>query len=198
MERLKVSRLRSQGVIGPCELVLAAGECVCLSGPSGAGKTLLLRAIADLDPHDGEVKLNGESCATLRAPQWRRRVGLLPAESAWWHDTVGPHFREPDSALLQKLGFSSEALAWEVRRLSTGERQRLALARLLANEPQVLLLDEPTASLDPANVGKVEQVIDEYRREHGAAVLWVSHDPQQIARVSDRQLRLQDGRVEAA
>ncbi len=198
MDRLSVSGLRSQGVIGPCELTLAAGECVCLSGPSGAGKTLLLRAIADLDPHEGEVKLNGESCTTMRAPQWRRRVGLLPAESAWWHDTVGPHFTHGDTALLLRLGFPPEVMGWQVRRLSTGERQRLALARLLANEPHVLLLDEPTASLDPANVGKVEEVIADYRHGHNAAVLWVSHDPQQIGRVADRQLRLHGGRVEAA
>lgn len=198
MDRLTVSALHSQGVIGPCTLALAPGECVCLSGPSGAGKTLLLRAIADLDPHDGEVNLNGESCTDMRAPQWRRRVGLLPAESAWWHDTVGPHFPNRDLQLLQQLGFSAEVLGWQVRRLSSGERQRLALARLLANRPEVLLLDEPTASLDPANVTRAEQLIADYRREHNATVLWVSHDPQQIARVCDRQLRLQDGCVEAA
>jgi ABC-type iron transport system FetAB ATPase subunit len=198
MAGLSVSGLRSRGVVGPCDLAVAAGECLCVSGPSGAGKTLLLRAIADLDPHEGEVSLNGESCNTMRAPLWRRRVGLLPAESAWWQDTVGPHFADGEPELLRELGFPPEVLGWQVRRLSTGERQRLALARLLANEPEVLLLDEPTASLDPENVKRVEDLIARYRRQHRAAVVWVSHDPEQIARVAGRELRLHDGSLEPA
>jgi putative ABC transport system ATP-binding protein len=75
-------------------------------------------------------------------------------------------------------------LEWTVSRLSTGERQRLALARLLALQPQVLLLDEATANLDPPNRDRVEDLIQDYRREQGAAVLWVSHDPDQRRRLT--------------
>jgi ABC-type iron transport system FetAB ATPase subunit len=81
-------------------------------------------------------------------------------------------------------------MQWQVSRLSTGEKQRLALARALMNQPRVLLLDEPTASLDAANTQVVEALIAGYRRDSGTAVLWVSHDAEQAARVADRQLQL--------
>lgn len=86
--------------------------------------------------------------------------------------------------LLARLGFAPDVLDWEVPRLSTGERQRLALARLLHNGPEVLLLDEATANLDPSNRTQAEQVIDDYRRKRQAAVLWVSHDPEQRHRLA--------------
>ena len=132
---------------------------VCISGPSGSGKTSLLRAIADLDEHEGNVSLDGIECNGLRAPDWRRRVGLLPAESDWWYEHVGEHFAAVSEDGLKQLGFDSSMLGRKVLRLSSGERQRLALLRLLANEPQVLLLDEPTASLDPKNTRRAEQLI---------------------------------------
>jgi ABC-type iron transport system FetAB ATPase subunit len=194
--------LRLQGVssysMSIPALEVAAGECVCLSGPSGAGKSLLLRAIADLDPHKGEVWLNGREAREFTPREWRRQVGLLPAESQWWRERVGEHFSEVDEAQWQALGFGRETLDWQVARCSTGERQRLALLRLLANQPRVLLLDEPTAALDPASVLHVEALVAAYREEHQAAVLWVSHDPVQIQRVASRQIRIIGGRLEEA
>lgn len=179
-------------------LDLAPGECVGVSGPSGAGKTLLLRAIADLDPHEGEVLLDGVPAGRVPPAQWRRRVGLLPAESAWWGERVRDHFRADPGPGLRRLGLPPAALDWEVRRLSTGERQRLALLRLLENRPQVLLLDEPTANLDAAGRERVEGLIAEYRGECAAAVIWVAHDAAQLARVATRRFRFEDGRLVAA
>ncbi|HHL45245.1 MAG TPA: ATP-binding cassette domain-containing protein, partial [Gammaproteobacteria bacterium] len=181
--------------VGPVDLVVEPAQCVCLSGASGSGKTLLLRAIADLDPHQGTVWLDGRSCDSFPAPEWRRQVGLLPAESRWWYERVGEHMGRLEPEWLEQLGFSGQVLEWEVRRCSTGERQRLALLRLLANRPRALLLDEPTASLDPAGVGRMEALLEQYRIRHGAAVLWVSHDPEQIRRVATRHFELQDGRL---
>lgn len=175
---------------GPYSLQVAGGECVVIRGPSGSGKSLLLRAIADLDPHSGQVSLNGVDRKQIQAPQWRRQVALLPVESQWWLDEVGEHFPDADCPWLEPLGFTNETLHWQVSRLSSGEKQRLALARTLMNRPRVLLLDEPTASLDAGTVAAVEQVVADYRRETGAAVLWVSHDAQQAKRVADRQLQL--------
>lgn len=194
-----MASLRIQGLgrltVGPVDFTVDAGACVCLSGESGAGKSVLLRCIVDLDPHDGQVWLGDSARDSMSGPAWRSRVGLLPAESHWWAQTVGEHFETPDRVLLGELGFEDDVLGWSVERLSTGERQRLALARLLSIEPRALLLDEPTASLDPANVERAERVLGNYRERHDVPVLWVSHDTAQIARVSDTRLRIEDGKL---
>jgi putative ABC transport system ATP-binding protein len=168
---------------------------VSLSGESGAGKSLLLRALADMEPHAGQVLLDGVACDAMAPTEWRRNVALLTAESAWWHDRVGAHFPVVDESLLSEVGFDNKVMSAEVHGLSTGERQRLALLRLLAGEPRVLLLDEPTASLDPHNTGCVERLLVRYREMHGAAVLWVSHDPEQTRRVARRHWRMVEGRL---
>ncbi len=181
--------------VGPLDFSVAAGECVCLSGASGAGKSLLMRALADMEPHLGRVSLDGVACDGIAPTQWRRNVALLTAESAWWHDRVGEHFSRIDESLLAELGFDKQMMSAEVYGLSTGERQRLALLRLLAGRPRVLLLDEPTASLDPQNTERVERLLTRYREERDAGVLWVSHDPLQVRRVAHRHWRLADGRL---
>ena len=204
MAGLRLDGLRAR-VLAPVDLDVRAGELVFVSGPSGSGKSLLLRAVADLDPHEGEVWLDGEARSAMSPSRWRRRVGLLPAESFWWADSVGEHLpangedKGPDgglSGVLGALGFEPAVLAWAVSRLSTGERQRLALARMLAQRPQALLLDEATANLDPANRERVESVVQTYRAEHDAAVIWVSHDPEQRERLGGRQLGIRNGRLE--
>lgn len=177
-------------MIGPVSLGVEAGECLCLSGPSGTGKSLLLRAIADLDPHEGRVWLDGTACDAIAPAQWRCRVGLLPPDSSWWLPRAIDHFHDGQPLSLDSLGLAPGLLSEPVARLSSGERQRLALLRLLANTPRVLLLDEPTANLDPASTLRVEAVLDEYRKTNRAAVIWVSHDPAQIARVANRHLRI--------
>ncbi|HHH40261.1 MAG TPA: ABC transporter ATP-binding protein [Sedimenticola sp.] len=194
MASLRLEKFQSRG-LDPGDLGIAAGECVTLAGPSGSGKTLLLRAIADLDPHRGEAWVDGQACSETPPPEWRRRVALLPAESHWWGDRVGEHLPAVDRDLLSALGFTPECLEWEVSRLSSGERQRLALARMLSLEPEVLLLDEPTANLDQGNGQRVETLIGRYREQQGAAVLWVSHDPDQRCRVARRGFLIEGHRL---
>lgn len=192
--QLDVVGLCMEGV-GPVDLWLAGGECLVLSGPSGAGKTRVLRAVADLDVHTGSVSCEGVAAEDVAPSAWRRRVGMLGADSQWWRDRVADHFEAPPSRPeMAALDLRPALLQEPVARLSSGERQRLALLRLLANRPRVLLLDEPTANLDPDNVARVEALVADYMRDEGAAVLWVSHDPLQRTRVAHRQMRLEAGR----
>ncbi|MHC4341237.1 MAG: ABC transporter ATP-binding protein [Planctomycetota bacterium] len=195
MGTLEVRGLRTPH-IGPVSLTLGPAERSALWGPSGAGKSLLLRALADLDPHEGEVSLDGKGQTHMTGPEWRRKVGYLPAESHWWADSVKEHFagesgRSWAARSLPALGFGSDTLEWPVARLSVGERQRLALLRMLACEPEVLLLDEPTANLDPEATSAVEALLGPFV----GAILWVSHDAAQRERVAGRQLRIEKGRL---
>ena len=183
--------------VGPVDLSIGSGECVCIRGASGSGKTLLLRAIADLDPHRGDALLDAASCSSLPAPEWRRAVAIVAAESQWWSERVGDHFDNGiEARWMERLGLPAAALDWEVARCSTGERQRLALLRTLMQAPAVLLLDEPTGNLDAEGTRRVEALLADYRQARQAALLWVSHDAAQIERVAQRSYLLDDGRLQ--
>jgi phosphate-transporting ATPase len=192
---LSARELRTQ-LLRPTSFSLLAGECIAIRGPSGGGKTLFLRAIADLDPNEGAVSLDGRDRMTMSGPEWRRLVGYLPAEPGWWAETVREHFIDWIAAagLVRDLGFPESAKDWPIARLSTGERLRLALVRALMVGPKVLLLDEPTAALDPASAGTVESLIGA-RVRAGLSVLWVTHDMEQARRIAVRRLVVSGGWV---
>lgn len=181
------------GSVRDVNLTIAVGECISLTGVSGSGKTRLLRAIADLDEHQGTVRLDGKDRRCFAPSHWRQRVVMVPAESHWWADMVGAHLNDSPDADLKALGFDPQVRGWSVRRLSSGERQRLGLARAVALEPAVLLLDEPTANLDAEATGRVEHWLAERRRQNGMAMLWVTHNAAQAARVAQRSYRISEG-----
>ena len=185
--------------LGPLTFTVETGECLALRGPSGAGKSLLLRAIADLDPNEGRVSLDGAAREDMPAPDWRRRVAYLAAEAGWWADTVGEHFPDWPAArsLVEALGLTADCGDWPVARLSTGEKQRLALTRSLLMGPRALLLDEPTSGLDPDAIERVEALI-RARQDQGVSVLWVTHDRAQAQRVARRWLEIENGELREA
>lgn len=178
---------------GPIDLQIDAGEIIGLYGASGSGKSRLLRALADLDEHQGEVLLDEVSQQSMSAPQWRCRVGLLSAETFWWLDDVASHFQQFDQQQALQLGLPGDIVSWPVSRLSSGENQRLGLMRLLENHPQVLLLDEPTANLDPQSTEAFETFVVDYVQQQAACAIWVSHDPQQLKRTAQRCYRIENG-----
>lgn len=183
-------------LLAPCDLDLERGVTATLTGPSGSGKSLFLRAIADLDPHGGTAWFDDTRCENFTPPEWRRRVGYLPAESHWWADRVGDHLEQLDDTVIEALALSAEVFGWPVSRLSSGERQRLAVARLLAVGPRVLLLDEPTANLDRTNTTRVEQVIHSYQEKTEASIIWVTHDPDQRHRIGSIHWVIADGAIQ--
>jgi len=175
---------------------LHRGECIALQGASGSGKTLLLRAIADLDPSEGTVTLDGATRESMPAPAWRRLVTFVTSEPGWWADTVRQHFAAWEEAvpLVEELGLPSSSAEWNIQRLSTGERQRLGLVRALALGSPVLLLDEPTSGLDAGATAAVEAMIAK-RVKAGTGVIWVTHDADQARRVASRRFIIKDGRM---
>jgi putative ABC transport system ATP-binding protein len=197
------------------DLVVGKGEFVAVTGPSGCGKSTLLNLVAGLEtPSDGEVELAGESLAGKNESELahlrRRHIGfvfqffnLLEEATTLENVTLPavvagvPRRRAEARArdLLDLLGLGEKA-AELPGVLSGGQRQRLAIARALANEPTLLLADEPTGALDTA--GGLE-VLDLFRRLHagGQTILLVTHDAQ-VADAAERQVRMQDGRVVGA
>jgi ABC-type multidrug transport system ATPase subunit len=193
---LRVEHIRV-GRLPPLSFAVPAGECLSVEGPSGCGKTRLLRALADLDPAEGHVFLDGAERGEMPAWQWRRRVRYVAAEPGWWAPTPRAHMPvapRPDrlDRLVRALGLLPEILDRPVVELSTGERQRLALIRTIVDEPRVLLLDEPTASLDPEAAALTDEVI-RFETLAGRAVVLVSHNPAEVERLAHARLLLAPG-----
>ncbi len=192
---LQVRDLARPG-LEPVDLDLAPGEALALLGPSGSGKTLILRAIADLDPNQGRVSLEGRDREAMAAPIWRGLVTYLATEPGWWAERAADHFPDPTAgaALLAPLELPAGILDRPVAELSTGERHRLALARVLVQTPRVLLLDEPTSGLDQATTRAVEKVLRD-RVSTGAGLIFSTHDEALARRLGQRRLRADQGKL---
>ena len=193
-------------LLGPVDLTIPADGPVAIIGPSGSGKTTLLRLLNRLEaPTSGAVRLRGDDLATLDPRALRRRVGMVFQQPAILPGTVADNLRAgradlADAAierLLAHVGLDAGLAERGARELSGGEAQRMALARALTTEPEVLLLDEPTSALDPASTARIEEAVVELQAA-GTAVVWVTHDRAQLARVARHVVVLVDGRVDAA
>ncbi|MBO9532858.1 MAG: ABC transporter ATP-binding protein [Solirubrobacteraceae bacterium] len=162
------------------------GEIVALTGPSGSGKTTALRAIVRLgETTGGEILLSGAAIAGIEGPALRRRIGLVAQQPAMLGPTVAddlaagagaPVAERTARAALEEVGLSPALLARNSSVLSGGEQARVALARALLAEPDVLLLDEPSAALDAEATDRVANALRR-RTAGGLAILLVTHDP---------------------
>lgn len=175
---------------------VAAGEIVALSGPSGSGKSLFLRALADIDPMDaGAVSLDGVSREAIDATTWRSRVLYVHQAGVRLPGTVADNLARIAELQAQtpradriRAGVDGLDATADADRLSGGEGQALALDRALACAPAVLLLDESTSAMDPEMASRWEGRIRAFA-DAGGGVLWVAHDPTLAGRVGARQER---------
>ena len=192
---------------------ITGGERIALSGPSGSGKTLLLRALALLDPLSaGKVCWNGSPVQGGCVPAYRAQVAYLQQQPVLQDESVESLLRQPFvwkihahkhfskermEHWLALLGRQSSFLEKRSADLSGGEKQIVALLRIIQLDPHILLLDEPTAALDADSATAVETLVADWLAESlpQRATLWVSHNAEQAQRVADRQLLIQEGRL---
>jgi molybdate transport system ATP-binding protein len=178
------------------DLAVDAGHCLAVAGPSGAGKTTLLRKLAGLAPAHGTIECGGQTWLDtdrgIDVPAEQRRVGfvfqdyaLFPHMSALANVEFGAHDLDGASALLERLGIDEATAARRPTSLSGGERQRVALARALARYPDVLLLDEPLAALDPRTRAKAARELREILGGVAVPTVLVTHDFDEAAALGD-------------
>jgi len=187
-------------------LAVREGEFLAVMGPSGSGKSTLLHLLGALDrPTSGQVYVSGERLADVRdLDRFRSRtvgfvfqmhnlIATLTARENVEVPMFGGERRKRAQALLALVGLADRA-SHRPPQLSGGERQRVAIARALANEPHLLLADEPTGNLDSTSGADLMAVFRRLNREQGMTVLVVTHDPA-VARATDRIVLLRDGRI---
>jgi putative ABC transport system ATP-binding protein len=186
---------------------LRQGEVLAIAGPSGSGKTSLLRLLNRLDePTSGTVLVEGTDYRNLAPQELRRKLGMVSQQAYLFPGTVADNLRFgpaqrgqtlPQKAiddLLSQVGLKGYA-ARDIAHLSGGEAQRVSVARTLANSPLVLLLDEPTSALDQAAKLEVESSIQKVVRDQALTCVMVTHDFAQAARLADRAILLESGRI---
>lgn len=182
---------------------LDPGVVTAIVGPSGAGKSTLLRLCNRLEVADrGTVRFHGDPVTTVDPLSLRRRVAMVFQRPTPFPGTVLDNLRVAAPALdrmaaghaLARVGLGDSFIDRDALELSGGEAQRVCLARALVTGPEVVLLDEPTSSLDPAATTGLE-ALGRSLVDAGISVVWVTHDLAQMRRIADRVLVLLDGRV---
>lgn len=200
-------------VLKGVSLHIHKGEIVSIVGPSGAGKTTLLQILGSLDkPDKGTVEINGTSLDRLNEQALsafrNRQIGfvfqfhqLLPEFTALENVLIPAYIakedpRQAEKRALEVLSFLnlSDRTNHKPNELSGGEKQRVAVARALINNPSVILADEPSGSLDSKNKEELHQLLFDLRKEFGQTIVIITHDIQ-LAEISDRIIRMQDGRI---
>jgi len=208
-------RSRTRWLLKNISFEIAAGDRIALLGPTGSGKTLLLRALSLLDPIDsGTIRWQERVIRKREVPAFRSQVMYVSQQPALLAGTIedclrfpfvlvqrsASHYsRERIVEYLRVLNRDASFLSLESEHLSGGQRQLVVLLRALQLDPQVLLLDEPTAALDAASVGLVERLVHCWQQQapDTRTLVWVTHDPRQAERVASRLLHLHAGCLQA-
>ena len=201
-------------ILHPTDLTVESGQFVSIVGPSGSGKSTLLGLIAGLDtPSSGTIAIDGVEITGLEEDGLARLRGekigfvfqffhLIPSLTALENVLVPleiagePQAARKAAALLRDVGLTERGHHYPSQ-LSGGEQQRIAIARALANDPPILLADEPTGNLDSANGRHVVDLLVDVNRTRGTTIVMVTHDAEITAR-SDAVLTMRDGRTSAA
>ena len=214
LEALNIRRVADgRRLLDDVSLTIPAGTRMTVAGPTGSGKTLLLRALARLDPiAAGEIRWRGSKVAGNTIPEFRSRVIYLHQRPAMMEGTVENNLRLPFSLdcrqsaqysrdtildLLQNVDLDETFCRRRTRDLSGGELQIVAVIRAIQLNPDVLLLDEPTAALDEESAAAVESLLLRWQAGGDAdrSFVWVSHNPGQVKRVTGRLVRMAGGRI---
>jgi putative ABC transport system ATP-binding protein len=204
LRRVSKTKIRTQLILD-LDLIVHQCELVTIMGASGSGKTTLLRLINRLSEVDsGNIFLNGKDITEYPPMQLRRKIGLvfqfpvifqgnvrenLAFGAKLWGNTVDIE------ALARDMGIPEKLLDADADQLSGGEKQRVCIARAIANQPEVLLLDEPTSSLDLRSAEKIEELLLALRRDQNMTVLWVTHEKEQARRIGGRRFILWEGKL---
>jgi len=196
-------RFRNGDGVSDLSFAVRSGEIVALVGLNGAGKTTLMRlGLGMLRPQAGEVRLFGRTLSTVPAAEWTAVGALIELPLAYPELTVAENLRISSSLHGRTTSHTEVMETWQLapladrrfRRLSLGNRQRVGLAAAMQHDPRVIVLDEPSNSLDPASVLLLREQL--LRRAHaGAAVLVSSHHLDEVARIADRVLLMNAGRL---
>ena len=212
MSKTVISGTEPLTIVRPVDLSVASGQYLSIVGPSGSGKSTLLGLIAGLDvPTTGEIVIAGVEITALGEDALARLRGekigfvfqffhLMPSLTAFENVLVpleiagAPAARSRAAALLSEVGLEGRAHHYPAQ-LSGGEQQRVAIARALANDPPILLADEPTGNLDSANGRHIVELLHRVNAERGMTVVLVTHDTD-LASSADVMLRMRDGDVE--
>lgn len=189
----------------PFTASIREGSRIACTGASGQGKSSLLKILARLDlPASGSLSWNEQQASAIPVTSWRRDIHYVAQHATMLPGSIEDNLKLPsqlhqlpfnrDTAehLLEKVGLSGLDWKADAHQLSGGEQQRVALVRSLLLEPQVLLLDEVTASLDEAHTNHVEKLLKGWAEERDRAYVWITHQPDQISRIANEQWSFQN------
>lgn len=205
LRKINSTKVKKQ-ILSSLDLKVQKGELVTIMGTSGSGKTTLLRLINRLSEIDsGNILLNGEDISDYDPVELRRKIGMVFQVPVVFKGSIRDNLafgmklwgtNIDIEALARDFAIPNDLLDADAEQLSVGEKQKVCIARALANDPEMLLLDEPTSSLDAVSAEKIEMLLLRLRSERDMTMLWVTHEREQAERIGGRRLILKDGRLE--